>query len=90
MRILSTASLPEGHFIIVEDDEGKAFIYFQTQQGYHVFSTEGDWSKVGEVHKFVQEILQQGLARAQSPGNGGADQEICDGGSVTEVTNIGR
>lgn len=90
MRILSAASVPEGAFIIVEDDAGKAFIYFESQHGWHVFSTEEDSRRVDEVHTFVREMFEQGAARARSATNGGAGQETRDARPVTEVINIER
>jgi hypothetical protein len=89
MKVLSAAELPEGAFIIVEDEEGKAFIYFETQHGYHVFSTEEDWSNVLKVHTFVQAMFQQGAARMNSPTNGGAVGDRA-AGTVTEVIDIER
>jgi hypothetical protein len=74
-KINETGNGPDGAFILIEADNGEAFIFYETTNGYFVFSLCNDWSKVVEVNRFVRAMFEQAQARKQSPTNGGALSE---------------
>lgn len=89
MKILSAVQESEGAFIIIED-EGRAFVYVETPGGYHVFSTEADWSKVVAIKKFVAEMFEQGSARFNAPISGGVHSILYHGDGPSASSSINQ